>query len=164
MRFENGLEVNRIEIAALFREVSALVENVSDAAAHAGCKISSAGSEHQHKTFRHVLATVIADAFDYRGRSRIANGKALAGYSVEKRFAAGCAVKCNVAYENVFLGGKFRSPRRICNQTTARQALAYVVVRVAFERESNSFGQKRSHALAGGAIEMNSNRVVGQTG
>ncbi len=58
------------------------------------------------KTLRHVLAAVIADAFDYRGRSRIANGKALARHSVEKCFAAGGAVKRNVADQNIFSRGR----------------------------------------------------------
>src|SRR5208282_6924537 len=88
-RVENGLEVDRIQIAALFGEVSALVKNVGDAATHAGGKISSAGSEHQNQALGHVFAAVVADSLDHRGRSRIANRKAFASDSVEKSFATG---------------------------------------------------------------------------
>ena len=106
LRFENRLEVDRIQIATFFGKVSALVKNIGDAAAHAGGKISAAGSEHQDQALGHVFATVVADAFDHSGRSGIANGKALAGDSVEKRFAAGGAVEGNVADQNIFFGGE----------------------------------------------------------
>src|SRR5208282_486941 len=89
LRFENWLEVDRVQIAALFGEVSALVKNVGDAATHAGGKISAAGSEHQNQTPGHVFAAVVADSFDYGGRSGVANGKALTSDSIEKRFATG---------------------------------------------------------------------------
>ena len=106
LRFENWLEVDRVQIAALFGEISALVENVGHAATHAGGKISAAGSEHQDQAPGHVFAAVVADAFDHSGRSGVANRKALAGDSVEKRFAAGRAVEGNVANQNIFSGAK----------------------------------------------------------
>src|SRR6266849_2297643 len=106
VRFENWLEVNRFQITTLFGEVTALVKNVGNAAAHAGGKISPAGSEHQDQAPGHVFATVIADSLDHRSRSGVADGKALAGNSIEKRFAAGGAVEGNVANQNIFLGGE----------------------------------------------------------
>src|SRR5208282_950685 len=44
LRFKNGLEVDRVQIAAFLGEVSTLVENVGNTTAHAGGKISAAGS------------------------------------------------------------------------------------------------------------------------
>src|SRR5712691_3263133 len=89
LRFKNWLEVNRFQIAALLGKISALVKNVGDAPTHASAKISPAGSEHQDQAPGHVFATVVADALDHRGRSGVANRKALTSDSVEKRFAAG---------------------------------------------------------------------------
>src|SRR5208337_5030222 len=70
-RFENWLQVDRFQIAALFGEVSALIKNVSDAATHSGGKISAARSEHQYQAFCHVFATVVANTLDHCGRSGI---------------------------------------------------------------------------------------------
>src|SRR3982074_1753361 len=93
--FENRFQVNRIQIAALFCEVTTLIENVSHPTAHAGGKISPTSSKHQHQALGHVFAAMVADAFDHRGRPGVANCEPLAGDSVEKRFAAGGAVESN---------------------------------------------------------------------
>src|ERR1700687_5695967 len=119
LSFENRLQVDRVQIAALFGEVAALVENVGDAAAHAGGKISAASSEQQHQALGHVFAAVVADALDHRGRSRVANRKALARDPIEKRFAAGGAVESDVADENIVLGSETRPSRRIDDQSSA---------------------------------------------
>ena len=49
LRFENWLEIDRVQVTALFGKISAFVKYVSHAAAHAGGKISPASSEHQHQ-------------------------------------------------------------------------------------------------------------------
>src|SRR6202521_609505 len=92
LRFKNWLEIDRVQIAALFGKISALVENVGYAAAHASGKISATGSEHQDQAPGHVFAAVGADAFDHSRGSGVAHCKALASDPVEKRFAAGGAV------------------------------------------------------------------------
>src|ERR1700676_3258879 len=114
--FENWLEVDRVQVAALLGKISALVENVSHPATHASGKISPAGPEHQDQAPGHVFATVVADALDHRGRSRVANCKPLTSDSVEKRFAAGGTVEGNVADQNIFLGGESGTARRIHHQ------------------------------------------------
>ena len=57
---------------------------------------------------RHVFAAVIADAFDDRGRAAVADGKSFAGDAADESFAAGRAVKRDVADDDVF----FRVERR----------------------------------------------------
>src|SRR5260370_20948026 len=110
LRFEDWLEIDRIQIATLSGKIAALVKNVSDAAAHAGGKISATGSEHQDQAPGHVFATVVANSFDYSGRSGVANRKALASDSIEKRFAAGGPVEGNVADQNILLGPETGPP------------------------------------------------------
>src|ERR1035441_10451224 len=121
LRIENWLKVNRAQIAALFGKVSTLVENVGDAAIHAGGKISPTGPEHQDQPLRHVFAAVVANSLDYRGRSGVANRKPLACDPVEKRFAAGGAVERAVANQDVLFGGETRPSRRIHHQRTRGQ-------------------------------------------
>src|SRR5260221_12325517 len=115
LRFENWLEVNRIQIAALFCEVAAFVENVGDTTTHAGGKISPTSSEHQDQAPRHVFATMVTNALDHSGSSGGANCEALASDSVEKRFAAGGAIEGNVADQNILLSGESGPSRRIYN-------------------------------------------------
>src|SRR5450631_1650521 len=134
LNFKQRFEVDGVEVAAFLSEIHALVENISDTTAHASGKISAARTEHQHQPVCHVLAAMIANAFDDRGRSGIADRKTLAGDSVEEGFAAGCTIESNVADQDIFLGSEAGILRRIDNDPTARQALADVVVGLAFER------------------------------
>src|SRR3981189_1360204 len=154
---EDWLEINRLQIAALFGEVAALVKNIGNAAAHAGGKISPAGSEHQDQAPGHVFAAVVADSFDHSSRSGIAHRKALASTSIEERFAAGGAIESNVADQNIFLGSESGPARRIHYQPSTGQTLADVIVGLAFGRERASLGQKRAQALPRRSFELNPN-------
>src|SRR5260221_8403672 len=84
LRFENWLEVNRIQIAALFCEVAAFIEKVGDTTTHAGGKISHTRSENQDQAPGHVFTTVVADSFDHRSRSGVAHCHVLPSDSAKK--------------------------------------------------------------------------------
>src|SRR5579863_5155321 len=90
---EQGLKVDRFQVAALFGEVSSLVEDVGDAPAHACGKISSARTKNDHQPVRHIFATVIPNALDDCSRSGVSNRETLAGYAVEEGLTAGGAVQ-----------------------------------------------------------------------
>ncbi len=158
------LEINRIKIAAFFGKVSTLVENVSYTAAHAGGKIPAARPEHQDQALGHVFAAVVADAFDDGSRSGVANGKALARNAVEKCFAVGGAVEGHIPDQNIFFGSEDRTSRRIDNQASTGQSLAHIIVGIAFQRQRDSLGEERTETLPRRSLEMNSYRVVGQSG
>ena len=89
-------------IATTCGEVSLIVEDKCPATAHAGGKVAARSAEYDDGAVGHVFASMIADAFDHGGRAGIANREALAGYAVEKCFAAGSAVEDNVAHEYAF--------------------------------------------------------------
>src|SRR5580692_8009153 len=125
--FEKRLEINGIQIAAFFCEVSPFVENIGDASAHSGGEISTAGSQNQYQALGHIFATVVANSFDHGGCSRVANREALASDSIEKRLAASGAIERNVADQNIFFRSKCRTARWIHNQSSARQTLAHVI-------------------------------------
>ena len=105
------------------------VEHVGDAAAHAGGEVAAGPAEHDDASAGHVLAAVIADAFDDGERAAVADGEAFAGDAAEVRLAAGRAVERDVADEDVVLGDEARLLRRIDDDLAARQPLADVVVR-----------------------------------
>ena len=69
VRIEQGLQIHRVEVAALLGEISALIEDIRNAAAHPGREVPPARTEHQHQAVGHVLATVIADSLDHCGRA-----------------------------------------------------------------------------------------------
>ena len=105
-------EIDRIEIAAFLRKVSALIVNVGDATTHTGREISAARAENHNQSVGHVFATVIADTFNDGGCSRVANCKALAGNTVEESFAAGRSIERNIADDDVLFRSKGGTARR----------------------------------------------------
>ena len=161
---EQGLQIDGIEITPLLGKVSALVEDISGTAAHSSSEISAAGAEHQNDAVGHVLAAVVADTLNDRGRSGVADSKAFAGNSVEERFAAGRAVKGNVADEDIFFRSEAGSARRIHHESATGEALSNVIVGFALERKRDSLGEKRPQALTGRARKVNADGVVGQSG
>src|SRR6478609_5093106 len=71
-----GFEVDHLKIAAL-GEISFFIDDVGDAAAHSRREITSRPAENNHPAAGHVLAAVIANAFDDRDGSAVADGETL---------------------------------------------------------------------------------------
>ena len=59
------------------------------------------------------------------------------------------AVQADVADQDVAFGGNVLAARRVDDQAASRQALADVVVGVAFQFQRDAAGQKRAEALTG---------------
>ncbi len=104
------LECDRCEVAAL-REVRLLVEHECDAAAHPRREVSSGPADDEHGAAGHVLAAVVADAFDHRDRSGVAHGESLTRDTADERLAAGGAVQRDVADDDVVLARRRRAAR-----------------------------------------------------
>ena len=68
------------------------VVHVGDAAAHAGAEVPPGRAEHDDAPTGHVLAAVVADAFDHRERTGVADAEALADEAAEEDLAARRAV------------------------------------------------------------------------
>src|SRR5207253_7188119 len=119
--------------------------------------------KHDDQALGHVFASVIAYAFYNSRDAGVSHCKSLACHSVEERFAACGSVQYNISDQNVFLGQEGGSLRRIHDHSATREALAHVVVRIAFERQRNPLGEKCSEALASRTGEMKTDGVVGQS-
>ena len=126
------LEIDHLLIAAA-REAAVGVEHVGDAAAHARREVAAGPADHDDAPRGHVLAAVIADAFDHGKRAAVADREPLAGDAAHVGLAAGRAVEADVADDHVLVGRERRLPRRIHDQLAARQPLAPEVVRIALE-------------------------------
>ena len=125
-------------------------------------KLRPVEPEHHHAAAGHVLAAVIADALDDRGRAGVAHAEALADHTADERFARRGAVQHDVAGDDVVLGGERRVAVRPDDHPTARQALGRVVVGVALEPQRDAPRQERAEALAGRAAQVDVDGVVGQ--
>ena len=112
----------------------------------------------------HVLAAVVAHAFNHGGCAGVADGEALAGDAVEEGFAAGCAVEHDVADQDAFLGQEAGGLGRIGDDASAGESLAQIVVGIAFEFERDAVGNECAKALAGRAAELEVDGAVGQSG
>src|SRR5947209_20363786 len=93
---EHRLELDHGEIATP-REPAVLVKHIGDAARHAGREVAAGRAEHDHDAAGHVLAAMIAGAFDHRDGTRIAHREALAGDAAEIALAFDRTVQHGVA-------------------------------------------------------------------
>ena len=152
-RVDQRFEIDAGLVAAARGEVALIVVDVGDAAAHAGGEVAAGGTEDDDEAVGHVLAAVVADAFNNGGGAGVADGEALAGDAVEISFAAGCAVEDDVADEDAFLRQEAGGLGRIGDDAAAGEAFAEVVVGVAFKLEGDAVGNEGAEALAGGAVE-----------
>src|SRR5690606_19047945 len=151
-------EPYRAEIAARL-EIAARIPDVRDAARHAGREVAAGGAEDHRAPARHVLAAVVADAFDDRARAAVTHAEALGRAAAEERASAGRAVQRDVADQHVLLGLEAAFARRVDDQPAAGEALADVVVAVALELERVSLREERTEALPGGPAQLDVDRI-----
>ena len=85
------------------RKRAGLVQDEGLAAAHAGREVAPRGPEDDDAAAGHVLAAVVADAFDDGLGAAVAHGEALAGDAADERLAVRRAVEHDVADEDVLL-------------------------------------------------------------
>jgi hypothetical protein len=133
-------------------------QNIGEAAGHAGAEIETERAEDDGDAAGHVLATVLANAFDHGESAAVANGKALPSASGDEKLAGGRAVKDSVAGENVAAAGSGESSRD--GDGAAGKSLADVIVGLAGEADGYTFGEKCAEALAGGAMKILADFVI----
>src|SRR5690606_32081366 len=110
----------------------------------------------------HVLAAVVADAFDDRARAAVAHAEALGRAAAEKRAAARRAIQRNGADQHLILGREAALTRGINNQPPAGKPFADVIVTVALELERDALREERAEALPSRAAQLHVDRVVRQ--
>ena len=94
----------------------------------------------------------------------VADTEALARHTADENFALGRTIQRDVADDHVLFRCKGAGRRRIQDQFATAQALAEVVVGVAFEREGHALGHERTEALACTALEGDLDGVLRQAG
>ena len=108
---------------------------------------------------------MVAGALDHRDGAGIADREALAGDPAEIAFAFDRAVEHGVADDDRLLRNELhRLARRIDDQAAAGEALADIVVGLAFQLQRHAAREPRAEALSGRAPEADMDGVVGQPG
>src|SRR5262249_9040476 len=113
-----SFQVHHLQVASLC-EISVLIDDVSNAAAHASSEVSTRPAEDDNAPARHVFTAVIANAFDNSRRTAIANGEAFAGDSANECLSAGCPIQCDVTNDNILFRLETRACRWIHHQATS---------------------------------------------
>src|SRR5208337_4883505 len=158
----NGLKLNHRHVAAL-GEGSGLVENVGDAAGHAGGEIAPGLANDDDNAAGHVFAAMVAHSLDHSDRAGVAHAETLARDAAEIALSGDSAVEHRVADDDRLLGLDLCGfPRRVDDNAPARHALADIVVGVALEFERHAPGEERAEALAGGALQLDMDRLVAE--
>ena len=115
------------------------VKDIRNAARHSGRKVASCFSKDDHRAARHILAAVVTHALNNRRRTGIAHAKAFTCNAGDKRTAAGCAVKRNVANNHILRRLKYTRRVSADNQLTAGESLSEIIVAVAGQRKRHAF-------------------------
>jgi hypothetical protein len=119
-------------------------------------------AEHGDRAAGHVLATVVAGAFDDRRGARQAHREALAGHAAQVGLAGGRAVQRGVAHDGVAHRFAAEVEAGAHHHAAAREALAGVVVGVADQVQRDAACQEGAERLAARAFELDADRIVGQ--
>ena len=76
-------------------------KNISKSAGHSGTKIQTERPQHERDTTGHVLAAVLADAFNDRKRAAVAHRKAFTCAAGDEKLAGGGPIQNGVAGKNI---------------------------------------------------------------
>src|SRR2546425_333257 len=138
------------------------IQHVGNTTGHSRGKVAAGLAQHYHAAPGHVFTSVIAEGLDHGVGSAVAHTKSLTRDAPNVGFAAGRTIERNIADDYVFLCAECSFAGWVDDDLPARQSLAEIVVRVAFEFERNSAWHKRAETLPGGTIERELNSVSGQ--
>src|SRR5215469_9925040 len=155
------LKLNHCQVTTRL-ERAVLIEDIGDATRHAGREIAAGASKHHDDAAGHIFAAMVAGALDDRNGPGIADGEAFTGHAAEIALAFDCAVKHRVSDDNRFFRHNARIGRRPDDQSPTRKTLAYIIVGVAVELESDASREPGTEALPGRAGEANMNGVFRQ--
>ena len=139
-----------------------LVPDIGHTTAHTGGEVSSCLTKHNHPTACHVLAAVVACAFQYRNGTRVPDTEAFTYLTIDIELTAGGAVKTRITCDDIVLSSEVSTCRRKNGNTSARESLGEVVVGFAFELEADAMFQEGTERLSCGTLELHVDGIVVQ--
>src|SRR5438445_2836766 len=123
---------------------------------HACAQMRARRAKNNNYPSSHILAGVLARAFDHGKSATVAHSKPLAYTARNVQLTAGGAIKDGVAREDVAPARGFLT--RADRNGAAVQALAHVIVGFSGEMEIQPGNQKCAEALAGAAEKFVASR------
>ena len=138
------------------------IEHIGDAAAHARREVLAGPAQDDGPPACHILKSVVAAAFRYRGRARITHEEPLARDAADVRFSGCRAVKGDVAENDILTCLKCAARIRREDQLAARQPFAESVVGIADEPDRQPLRQERAKRLPPAALRPHDESVVPQ--
>ena len=158
------LKIDHRHIAATLKR-PVFVQHIGNAARHARREIAARLADDDDNAAGHIFAAMVAGAFDHRDRARVADREALAGDTTEIALAADRAIEHRIAHDDRVFRHDLRGlPGRVDHELAARQALADIIIGLAFELERHAMGDPGAEALARRALQLDVDRVVGKPG
>ena len=107
---------------------------------------------------------MVTHGLDDRVHAGVTDTETFARHAAHKYLTRCRAVQRHVADDHVFLGHKRGTFGRINNQFAAAQALAEIIIGIAFELQGHALGNERAQALTGTAVELQMDGVFRQPG
>ena len=106
------LQFDHFQVAAIPAEITILIQDVCNTAAHASCKIAPGGSQNNSPSAGHIFTTMVTDAFYHSLNAAVANTEPFSGDAANIGFTTGGAVKSDIADNDIFLRFKAAADRR----------------------------------------------------
>ena len=150
-------------LVAVRIKVTGLIEDKGDTTGHTGCKVTAGRPQHHHTAPGHVLTAVIAHCLDHRLQAAIADTEPLSRDPSDIGFASGGSVEGHVADNDILFCQEPGLRGWMDDYLSSRESLPDVVVGVAFQGHRHPRRNKGSEALAGGALEVESDGVLEQS-
>jgi len=154
----DGLGLNHLGVE-LREEVLVNIEDVGNTAGHASSEVATGAAQNDDTTASHVLATVVTDTLNDSGSTGVTDSKSLSSDTAEEASALGSTVQADVAHNDVLLGLEHGGAGRVNDQTTARQALANVVIGITLELQSNTRSKESTKGLTSGTLDVDVDSV-----
>ena len=130
------VEVHHFHVAVA--DKSQVIENKSHATAHACGKVLAGGTQHDNDTAGHVLAAMVAHAFDNGTCPGIAHSKTLPCPAVNINLSGGSAIERNVADDDIFRWVEGSIPVGSDDEAATGKTFAEVIVGLSFEYKVNA--------------------------
>ena len=145
---DNAFDADELRIVAAL-ELRALVENKSQAVGHPRAEVPPGLAENHGQASGHILAGVVADAFDHRDGAAVADRESFAGAPGGEQPPCGRSVERGVPEDDVFSRSEAASVGWPDDDIPSPHPLSDVVVRFTFQNQPDPVGQKRAETLPG---------------
>ena len=155
------VDLHHIHVAEIV-EVVVLVPDVGHTTTHTSGEVAACRTEDDDTATRHILTAVVSGALHDGDGTRVTHGEALTDLSVDVELAGSSTIQTRVAGDDVVLGVEVAADRGQDGDAATGETFTEVVIGLALEFKAHTVNEEGTEALAGRALELDVDRVVGQ--